>query len=82
MTVSEFLDKLYETPRDWQVGTDGAIRRFGSGRTTCSWEAVGSPTVVNSRVTHAIWRANDNVPRHNPAIRRALLHACGLGGQR
>ena len=81
MTISEFLDRLYETPRDWQIGRDGAITRYDGSTTDCPWQAVGSQLVVNLAVTQAIWRAADNAPGHKRAIRRALLHACGIGGQ-
>ena len=87
MGISRFLDLLYKTPRDWRVDEAGAISRPGRPW-QCPWSEVlgnkfpGEPPkrrdIVNEEMTHAVWNASDNVPGHDPAIRRALLHACGL----
>jgi hypothetical protein len=77
MHVSEFLDRLYESPREWRLDAYGGITRGASPE---------CPGLYVKRVTGAVlpppaqsvWDAADNTPGHDPKIRRALLHACGL----
>jgi hypothetical protein len=75
MHVSEFLDRLYESPRDWRLDMYGGITRRTS---ECPWLYVKRLTGETLPDTYRIWAAADNVTGHDPKIRRALLHACGL----
>ncbi len=81
MTVMEFLDKLYATPRMWRKTEYGCIRDMPW--CNCPVDVVGvnradrltGPGAVEWRV---VMMAADNARGHNPEIRRALLAACGL----
>ena len=85
MRVDEFLDRLYDTPRDWwRMGPFGILRRAGGCSHQCPLDATGNPLVLHKGdlVVRAIIHAADNAPGHDPKIRAALLHACGLSDGR
>jgi hypothetical protein len=65
MTIDEFLERLSQTPREWQVTPDGLIRTRGIS--DCPLEAVLG-NLSRMRESFAIIRAADNHPRHDPVL--------------
>lgn len=93
MKVAEFLDKLYDSPRDWFLNEFGSIRRvnarLGSGGACPVFEVAGrfrprprleGPGAVSWGMLMGL--ADDALPAvpgsMEAKIRAALLHACGL----
>jgi len=75
-----FLEALGKTPRDWRM-CNGFVRR-GKHDGRCPAEAVFDITGVTEYLYEEefapIARAADNLPGHSPALRAAILEACGL----
>jgi hypothetical protein len=88
MTYQEFLWKLGQTPRRWEINTFGCIRYKKTGQ--CPIEKVTGTKAHNIytdceasglrySVQTSIIKAADNSPlRPRPRTRRDLLRACGL----
>jgi hypothetical protein len=75
--LAAFLEALEQTPRDWRLLENGALRNSQKG---CPYAVVPDPTRwFDSR--YEIWDAADNAPGHNPELRRALLLACASPGK-
>ena len=80
MTYETFLEELRKTPRDWKMDRTGGLwgRKSGCAWSAVTWQKDDDVWRGSQRVTYAIWDANDNLPDHDPIIRRDLLAAMGL----
>lgn len=91
MTYEEFLAKLRETPREWELlGPMGWIRIYsGNTWSACPLSAaigaifckpIESSVVrgMNRDLAQTIVDAADKIKHHDPQIRADLLAACGL----
>lgn len=84
MTYEEFLVKLRETPREWQLTDDGEIRTlfFSNGPPrSCPGLQLDIFNVEAGDIwflRHEIAYAADKTKKHNPKIRADILAACGL----
>ncbi|MDA4119960.1 MAG: hypothetical protein OK436_05180 [Thaumarchaeota archaeon] len=94
MTLDEFLEKLKETPRDWEIKAGGLIRRGDSGTVEYACplgELITDPDIchrLNWMRAGRILGLSDNDAyfvkmaadgrRSQPDLRKRLLEACGL----
>lgn len=91
MTYPEFLEKLKQTPRDWEFYDAKRIRRADDLLWRCpissltpehprSGDFTDAATALEMShdLTWQIVRAADGCEYHDPAIRKDLLAACGL----
>jgi hypothetical protein len=89
MTLPEFLEALRGTPRDWQVDKKGCIRLKLQNCAACPITSIkktgacrvfraGKVLGLDSNTILEIANAADYESNHDPALRAALLAACGL----
>jgi len=86
--LTAFLVALEQTPRDWFLHR-GLLRRnykeFSEGichcpltETRCSGKGL-LYLCFDPGPGMEVWHAADDLPGHDPELRRALLLACGIG---
>lgn len=83
MTINEFLDLLRQTPRDWELRPGGLIRRpCGVLGWQCPYVAVQEAGYLSLEDAREVWAVADNKLGLHRGLRRRVLRACSLGGER
>lgn len=84
--LEQFYESLARTPRDWML-KDGYIQRtplrqeHRHFKVRCPLQEVDTmlrPWYDGPGQGESVWMAADNMPGHDPEIRRRLLLACGF----
>jgi hypothetical protein len=90
MELSEFLEKLAQTPRDWFIGADGELKRpntmecpitavDGRGLSASMFPTSAARLCIDAPLRFQIVDAADNGGKlFDRSIRNQLLKACGL----
>lgn len=94
MTIDEFMERLEQTPRQWEIGVRGSCHTIrlnglcpitaveGSGKSAVNYlsaaRALGLSTTAIYQITEASDYGAEGLKENLRPLRRRLLKACGL----